>query len=349
MIPQLLEIAREAGCRDLDSLGGILSESRPGSPSPLSRILDSGLVDESTFLEKIGSRFSMPVWDGNLPADDEVRRAVREAVAADVASRHQVLPIGFVDSEDGERHLLVATDDPFALARHSLAVRNIACPIRWAVGSRQSLAEGLNDLYGVGAGRFVEILQSREGSPEEMLIGGEETLILDDSGDEEASVISFVNQIIRGALEQRATDIHLEPHERNLRIRYRVDGVLQEIPAPEGIGALQASVISRIKIMAKLDIAEKRLPQDGRIHMELDGRTIDVRVATIPSVDGESVSLRLLGQEAFNLDRLGLSPSLRQSIDRLLELPNGIILVTGPTGSGKSTSLYAFLSQLTTP
>ncbi|MCL4103525.1 UNVERIFIED_CONTAM: hypothetical protein GTU68_059604 [Idotea baltica] len=178
---------------------------------------------------------------------------------------------------------------------------------------------------------------------------GEETLILDDSGSDEASVIAFVNQIIRGALEQRATDIHLEPHDRNLRIRYRVDGILQEVPAPDGIGSLQASVISRIKIMARLDIAEKRLPQDGRIRMTLDAHQIDVRVATIPSVEGESVSLRLLGQETFSVDRLGLSAQLRPTIDRLLEMPNGIILVTGPTGSGKSTSLYAFLSQINTP
>ncbi len=351
MIPFLLELARESGCRDIDGLGEVMSEIKPGSPSPVSKILDSNLVEEGIFLRKLGERFSLSLWDGVTIKDEEMRRELRSAVPADIASRHQVLPVGFLESASGERVLQLATDDPFALARHSLVVRNLKNSVNWMIAPRLAVAEGLNDLYGVGAGRFIEILQNRGAEreiSEDMMIG-EETMILDDGGDDEASVIAFVNQIIRGALEQRATDIHLEPHDRNLRIRYRVDGVLQEIPAPDGIGSLQASVISRIKIMARLDIAEKRLPQDGRIRMTLDGNQIDVRVATIPSVEGESVSLRLLGQETFSLDRLGLSPSLHQTINQLLELPNGIILVTGPTGSGKSTSLYAFLSQINTP
>ncbi|MEZ5388183.1 MAG: GspE/PulE family protein [Prosthecobacter sp.] len=132
----------------------------------------------------------------------------------------------------------------------------------------------------------------------------------------------------------------------SLRIRYRIDGFLHEVPVPENIKQLQASVIARIKVMSKLDIAEKRLPQDGRIHLKADGHSIDVRVACIPSVEGESISLRLLGQERFTLDRLGLNAAHRKTIETLLEKPNGIVLVTGPTGSGKSTTLYTFLSQL---
>jgi type II secretory ATPase GspE/PulE/Tfp pilus assembly ATPase PilB-like protein len=141
-------------------------------------------------------------------------------------------------------------------------------------------------------------------------------------------------------------DIHVEPQPDSLRIRYRIDGFLHEIPVPENIKSLQASVIARIKVMSKLDIAEKRLPQDGRINLKAEGQSIDVRVACIPSVEGESMSLRLLGQERFTLDRLGLSEELRERIEVLLTKPNGIVLVTGPTGSGKSTTLYTFLSQL---
>ncbi|MDA7598309.1 GspE/PulE family protein, partial [bacterium] len=156
------------------------------------------------------------------------------------------------------------------------------------------------------------------------------------------------NQIFREALRERATDIHLEPLEKNLRIRYRVDGALQSVTVPPEIRALQNSLISRLKIMAQLDIAERRLPQDGRINLELDGEPIDVRVATIPSVNGESVALRLLTRQQFDMSMLGLDAQSEATIKELLGKPNGIILVTGPTGSGKSTTLYTFLKELNT-
>jgi general secretion pathway protein E len=153
---------------------------------------------------------------------------------------------------------------------------------------------------------------------------------------------------LREALEQRATDIHIEPLEDDLQIRYRIDGVLHEVPVPPNIKVLQASVLSRLKIMAHLDIAERRLPQDGRINLELDGQAIDVRVATIPSVAGESISLRLLGQERFTFDRLGLDKQVQSQIRQLLDTPNGIVLLNGPTGCGKSATLYTFLASLNT-
>ncbi len=136
--------------------------------------------------------------------------------------------------------------------------------------------------------------------------------------------------------------------ESSLRIRYRIDGLLVDVPVPENIKALQSMVIARLKIMSRLDIAERRLPQDGRIGLELDGKQIDVRVATVPTVLGESISLRLLNQQKFNLDKLGMIPDVRKVIDNLLKLPNGVVLITGPTGSGKSTSLYTFLSEINT-
>ncbi|NNM28794.1 MAG: type II/IV secretion system protein, partial [Akkermansiaceae bacterium] len=144
-------------------------------------------------------------------------------------------------------------------------------------------------------------------------------------------------------------DIHVEPLADNLRIRYRVDGVLLDIAVPENIKALQSSVIARLKIMSHLDIAERRLPQDGRINLSFEGNEIDVRVATVPTVEGESVSLRLLNQQRFNLEMLALEPFIRNRVERLLKLSNGIILVTGPTGSGKSTSLYSYLSEINRP
>jgi general secretion pathway protein E len=162
----------------------------------------------------------------------------------------------------------------------------------------------------------------------------------------EAPLIRLVNQLISQAVETRASDIHIEPFEDRLRIRYRYDGVLHEIEGPPR--RLQLAVVSRIKIMAMLDIAERRLPQDGRIKIVVRGQEVDLRVSTMPSLHGESVVLRILDKSAVNLDfgKLGMEDDLRQRLGRLLDLPNGIILVTGPTGSGKTTTLYTALLQL---
>jgi general secretion pathway protein E len=162
----------------------------------------------------------------------------------------------------------------------------------------------------------------------------------------EAPLIRLVNQLISQAVESRASDIHIDPFENYLRVRYRYDGVLHEVEAPPR--RLQAAVVSRIKIMASLDIAERRLPQDGRIKLIVRGQEVDLRVSTIPSLHGESVVLRILDRSAVNLDfdKLGLDGTLRARLLRQLGLPNGIILVTGPTGSGKTTTLYTALMHL---
>ncbi len=158
-----------------------------------------------------------------------------------------------------------------------------------------------------------------------------------------------MNQVIREAIYERATDIHVEPLENDLRIRYRIDGILHEVAVPPQLRVLQSAIISRLKVMAHMDIAERRLPQDGRINLNTTAGAIDVRVSTIPTVNGESISLRLLSRSetlAFGVDRLDMSEKQVGSVKKLLALPNGIILVTGPTGSGKSTTLYSFLSSI---
>jgi general secretion pathway protein E len=164
----------------------------------------------------------------------------------------------------------------------------------------------------------------------------------------EAPVIRLVNQMIARAVETHASDVHIEPFPDRLRVRYRYDGVLHEIEPPPS--RLQAAVISRIKIMARLDIAERRLPQDGRIRLTVRGHDIDFRVSTIPSLHGETVVLRVLDRTAveFDYERLGFPPDLRHRIERCLDLPNGMVLVTGPTGSGKTTTLYTGLLKLNT-
>ena len=169
-----------------------------------------------------------------------------------------------------------------------------------------------------------------------------------DNAAEDASIIKFVNQVLRDAIELRASDIHLEPFEDELRIRYRIDGVLQEIPVPTQIKRFQPAIVSRVKILSHLNIAEKRLPQDGRIKIRLDENEIDIRVSVIPMLHGEAVVMRLLRQNATlrGMGELGLDPRELKSFRNVLGLPHGIILVTGPTGSGKTSTLYTALNEI---
>ncbi|MGZ8919528.1 MAG: GspE/PulE family protein [Limisphaerales bacterium] len=169
-----------------------------------------------------------------------------------------------------------------------------------------------------------------------------------DNAAEDASIIRFVNQVLRDAIELRASDIHLEPFEHELRIRYRIDGVLQEVPVPAQIKRFQPAIVSRVKILSHLNIAEKRLPQDGRIKIRLDENEIDIRVSVIPMLHGEAVVMRLLRQNAtlLGMGELGLGDRELKSFRRVLGLPHGIILVTGPTGSGKTSTLYTALNEI---
>lgn len=175
----------------------------------------------------------------------------------------------------------------------------------------------------------------------------QENLDLDEAA-ADASIIHFVNQVLSDAIALRATDIHLEPFENELRIRYRVDGILQEIPVPPQIKRFQPAIVSRVKILSHLDIAEKRLPQDGRIKVRLDAHEVDVRVSLIPMIHGEAVVMRLLQLEStlLGLDELKMGENEGRMFRAMLDIPHGIILVTGPTGSGKTTTLYTALNEI---
>jgi len=345
MTQLLLEPARRTGCDDLKAVADVLDAAAQRQRSPIDDLLDAGIVDEEKYLRELANELGME-WLDSIPLP-EAPLPLREACGPRIALRHRLLPVA-IEGEGNDRRLKLATFDPFNLVARQAVAQELELPVEWCMASRRRIHEALRRLYGVGADTFEQILEGRD-LDFSNLEAQDEANVIDADEDEEASVVKFVNQIIREALDQHATDIHVEPLSDNLRIRYRIDGRLLEVTVPENIKALQSSVIARLKIMSRLDIAERRLPQDGRINLQFEGQTIDVRVATVPTVEGESVSLRLLNQQKFNIDRLGMEPFVRKKIESLLHLPNGIILITGPTGSGKSTSLYSFLSEVNHP
>ncbi len=335
LVEDLVEVARSVGCTETERCRELLQRAAASQRSLIGALLDGEMVREPDFLKAVSETFDLP-W--REEADVTPIENVREKFPARLALGLTVVPEAA--TEGGELRLL--TFDPFEPAGWQAIVQHWPGPVRLVLTTRRRLTDTLKSTYGVGADTFEELIEGRENET-----GGiqEESHIVDEE-DSEASVMKFVNQILREGLQQGATDIHFEPLGQDLRIRYRIDGMLHETPVPPRIKVLQDSVISRLKIMAGLDIAERRLPQDGRIALEHASRPIDVRVATIPSVYGENVSLRLLGQERFDFARLGLDDASEKRIRTLLSIPNGIVLVTGPTGCGKSTSLYTFLSAL---
>jgi general secretion pathway protein E len=332
----LLRLAELAGSNEPEKCRDILDRAAFAQRSPIAALLDSKLVQELPFLKALAAELGIPWRDEEDVAPIE---NVREKFPARLALGQIVLPEAAVPG--GELSLL--TFDPFDYATWQAVTQHWRGPVGLVMTSRSRLVETLKKTYGVGADTFEELLEGRE---DDLPGGAKEEVNVIDEDDSEASVMKFVNQILREGLQQGATDIHFEPLGHDLRIRYRIDGVLQEVPVPQRIKMLQDSLISRLKIMSGLDIAERRRPQDGRIALEIAGAPIDVRVATIPSVNGESVSLRLLGQQQFDFSGLGLDPENEKRIRNLIAIPNGIVLVTGPTGSGKSTSLYTFLSAI---
>lgn len=339
LVPLLLRAASQVGCHDETPPREAMSRAAFAQQSLVGAVLSTGLVPENDFLSTLARLLDLP-WRN----EEEISTPenLRQLFPARLALGFQILPEAFPSDDDQTDKLRILIWDPFDHAAWQALAHHHEGSVELVMTTRRRLIEAVKSAYGVGAETFEELLEGRD---EEIQIQREEVNVLDDE-DPEASVMKFVNQILREGLQQGATDIHFEPLGHDLRIRYRIDGVLHEAPVPPRIKLLQDSVTSRLKIMASLDIAERRLPQDGRIALEHKGRPIDVRVATIPCVHGENVSLRLLGAERFDFARLGLEPSVEKTIRSLISMPNGIVLVTGPTGCGKSTSLYTFLSSL---
>jgi general secretion pathway protein E len=331
----LINLLLESGVPSTEEAAALTTNLNGGSW--VSQVLDSGKVDEQRFLGAIGNFFRVPIVSVDAK---KIERTTLSILPSRFVFQHHILPI-----ETKENSVVLATYDLFNSIGRQLAGQLLKKPAEWVLVPRAQLLRAMKTLYGVGAETFDEILKTR-GSMD--ALEDTEIAIELNADDPEASVVKFVNQIIREAIAERATDIHVEPLENDLRIRYRIDGILHEVAVPPQLRVLQSAIISRLKVMSHMDIAERRLPQDGRMNLHASNVEIDVRVSTIPTVNGESISLRLLsrGEQHFNFERLDLGDTKEKIIRNLLAQPNGIILLTGPTGCGKSTSLYCFLSSI---
>lgn len=301
-------------------------------------LLRMGLIDRTQVLQAVGEQLRLEVVD---LSDRVVDKEILESLPAKLVFRHHCVPIA-----KHEDTLTVATSDPFQLVIHDELGMHSGCAIELVLADDEELRGFIRTHYGVA------------GDTLDAMSGGLEDLVSETESDEleqaqEASVIRLVNDIVGEALAVRATDIHIEPYEGELIVRYRIDGVLHRANLPSTVHRFAAAIVSRLKIMSSLNIAEKRKPQDGRISFRhrVEGKGIeefDLRVSVIPMVFGEGLVLRVLNKSAvqMTLDELGMPERVVEPWQQLITRPHGILLVTGPTGSGKSTTLYASLNQI---
>jgi len=272
-------------------------------------------------------------------SDLVIDRQVLEAVPVQFASHYQIIPVRMEKDV-----LVVAGANP--ADRGMIDALHMVWPekIRAVMASPREIAEAIRQYYGVGAETIDAMMEGRRGS-EASVQGADDITELDS----EASIGKFLNQILLEAYQKRATDIHIEPFEDQLKIRYRIDGTLQDVQLPVNIWHFRDAISSRIKIMSNLNIAEKRLPQDGRFKVKVGGFDLDLRVSFLPTPYGESIVIRLLSSgKVYDLAELGLNQRHLNILQELIRHPHGIIFVTGPTGSGKTTTLYCCLSKVMT-
>jgi general secretion pathway protein E len=287
-------------------------------------------------------------YQEKLPDPSPSKHLIRgdfDRIAGSWGKQFNMVPLG--ESVDGE--IIIATSDPFnvqALDQLRLCFKK---PLKLVVTSPAEVLRAINSIRtSLMSDRSTQLSDDGDAKKNQEF---DAPLKIDvtDAEDDDAPIIRYVNAIIFKASSERASDVHIEPYEDKLKVRFRVDGILVDVATEDR--AFQASIISRIKVMSGLNIAEKRLPQDGRIGIKIAGNDVDIRVSTIPTQFGERIVMRLLDKTATVLDfeQLGITGRTRELVEKLIKKPNGIILVTGPTGSGKTTTLYSCLSRINTP
>lgn len=312
---------------------------------PISKILVSmGFVNDKDITEVIGKQMGVSFIDlDNYELDSELSRSIPEHLA----QRYKIIPVAQKDNK-----LTLAMVDPLNV----IAIDDIRLitgfDIEPVIATEESILKAINRQFGVTDLAEVEStvkdISAQDFGPMEIEEAAEEEIALDRLKElvDEAPIVRVVNLIISQAINDRASDIHIEPELKSVRVRYRVDGVLHDVMSPPK--HIQAPMVSRIKIMSNMDIAERRIPQDGKIHLRHDNREYDLRVSTLPTIHGEKVVMRILDKSSvmLGLNKLGFLPDTQAPFESIVEKPYGMLLVTGPTGSGKSTTLYSCLNKL---
>jgi general secretion pathway protein E/type IV pilus assembly protein PilB len=317
------------------------AKSARSGDEPLEKALVRlGYVSERRVLELLAKQYALPLVD---LSEVKIEPDLLKRVSPQLVHRY-----GFIPISQANGAITVATYKAPDLYAFDELRMVLGREIKIALAPESEVNRLIKQHYGVGGSTVAQMVGKDEGGDVEIL---SDSIDVSDEAIEmaqEATVVKLVNEILIEAIRDRATDVHIEPYERGLKIRYRVDGVLHAAPVPQAIHRFQLAIISRIKILASLNIAEKRLPQDGGFKIRTQGRDIDVRVSIIPTPFGEAVVMRILDKQAtlLSLKTLGMEGDTYKQFELLVNKPHGIVLVTGPTGSGKTTTLYAALNLI---
>lgn len=344
MAIQLLgEVLIKKGFIDRQRLNEVLRES-PNSEEMLGKtLLKKGFISEEQLAQGIAEQLGIPFYPHLKNMD--ISAETLKAVPVKLVQHYRFMPLEL----NGDA-LTIAVHNPMDIWMVENIKLELGFQVRRVLASKADIDDSIRKYYGAVAGTVDKIL-TKDKEDQGVFVSRKEGAQEIDRDSEEASVIKLVNQILTEAIQMEATDIHLEVYQDNVHLRYRVDGILKDVKVPENIYYLEPAIVSRIKIMAHLDVVEHRLPQDGRMKVKLqDASEVDLRVSIIPAYYGENIVIRILPtQMLFDFSKIGFSPEDRAKIERILQKLHGIILITGPTGSGKTTTLYACLSRLNLP
>ena len=325
----VLQLLTERGFLTAEQVDAASKSMRAENETTLDVLVAGGTISEDDVLGTVADQFGLKYCHVNA---DAINPEITKEIPAEIAKKYGVVPV-VADAES----ITVALSDPMAYdAIDSLRYVLHGRDVEAVISPRAEVTAAMAKLYSDG--------ESADVQTRDEILGGAE----DASGDD-APVIKLATMLITTAIKMKASDIHIEPMEKEFRVRYRIDGALRKMDSPPK--RLQSAIISRIKIMSKMKISEKRIPQDGRIQITVNGKDLDLRVSSVPTNHGESIVMRILDKSnlSLGLPQLGFLTDDQATFERLIKLPDGVVLVTGPTGSGKTTTLYACLGQINTP
>ena len=325
----VIQLLVERGFLTPDQVASAQQSMKAENETTLDVLVSGGTIGEDEVLGTVADQFGLKYCHVNA---DAINAEITKEIPADIAKKYGVVPV--VADEDS---ITVALSDPMGYdAIDSLRYVLHGRDVEAVISPKAEVQAAMAKLY-------------QDAGPADVQTRGEMDGLEDVEEGDDSAVVKLANMLITTAIKMKASDIHLEPMEKEFRVRYRIDGALRKMDSPPK--RLQGSIISRIKIMSKMKISEKRIPQDGRIQISVNGKDLDLRVNSVPTNHGESIVMRVLDKSnlALGLPQLGFLADDQATFERLIKLPDGVVLVTGPTGSGKTTTLYACLGQINTP